>query len=291
MMQFDSIHDAPADQRRRSRQSSTASTEPQAERAHMRRLRRDLMAATADEGFVLHYQPLVALRSGAVMGAEALIRWPHRKRGLMAAGSFIPVAEEAGLISNIGAWVLGAACAAAIGWGNGLRVAVNVSARQLHDQELLRQIGEALEASGLDPEQLEIELSEAILVDDNLDTLLALSAVRDLGVGITLDDFGAGVASLSMLKRLPLEQIKLDRALVRSLPDDAEDVAIVQAIVDTGHALGLGVIAEGVETEAQRSLLVAMGCEHGQGYLFSQPLPEAQFRQRFIRPAILAAGR
>lgn len=252
--------------------------ETQAERAHLRRLRRDLSTAAEQEGFVLHYQPRVALRSGAVTGAEALIRWPHRKRGLMAPGSFIPIAEQAGLISDIGAWVLRAACLSAATWNRDLRVAVNVSARQLHDRELLRQIGESIEISGLPPERLEIELSEAILLDDDLDTLLALSAIRDLGVGITLDDFGSGVASLSMLKRLPLELIKLDRSLVRTLPDDGEDVAIVQAIIDTSHALGLGVVAEGVETEAQRSLLAALGCDEAQGYLFSQPLPEDQFR-------------
>lgn len=252
--------------------------ETQAERAHLRRLRRDLSTASEQEGFVLHYQPRVALRSGAVTGAEALIRWPHRKRGLMAPGSFIPIAEQAGLISDIGAWVLRAACLSAATWNRDLRVAVNVSARQLHDRELLRQIGESIEISGLPPERLEIELSEAILLDDDLDTLLALSAIRDLGVGITLDDFGSGVASLSMLKRLPLELIKLDRSLVRTLPDDGEDVAIVQAIIDTSHALGLAVVAEGVETEAQRSLLAALGCDEAQGYLFSQPLPEDQFR-------------
>ena len=259
--------------------------EGHAERAHLRRLRRDLTEATLHDDFILHYQPRVALRNGATVGAEALIRWPHRKRGLMVAGSFMPVAEQSGLITDIGAWVLRAACVAATLWAASVRISVNVSARQLHDQELLRQIGEALETSGLEPERLEIELSEAILLDDDLDTLLTLSAIRDLGVGITLDDFGSGVASLSMLKRLPLEQIKLDRALIRTLPDDPEDVAIVQAIVDTSHALGLGVVAEGVETEAQRSLLTAMGCDHGQGYLFSQPLPEDQFRQRLGKRA------
>ena len=260
-------------------------SETQAERAHLRRLRRDLTEAATHDGFVLHYQPRVNLRSGVVTGAEALIRWPHRRRGLMPAGSFIPVAEQIGLITDIGAWVLRAACQAAHGWSRSIRIAVNVSARQLHDQELLRQIGESLASSGLDPERLEIELSEAILLDDDLDTLLALSAIRDLGVGITLDDFGAGVASLSMLKRLPLEQIKLDRALIRTLPDNAEDVAIVQAIIDTGHALGLAVVAEGIETETQRSLLAAMGCDHGQGYLFSHPLPEEQFRARLLAGA------
>ncbi len=274
----------PASSLLRSRKTPLAGSLPdtQAERAHLRRLRRDLSTAAEQQGFVLHYQPRVALRSGAMTGAEALIRWPHRKRGLMAPGSFIPIAEQAGLISDIGAWVLRAACLSAIGWGRELRVAVNVSARQLHDRELLRQIGDSLEGSGLPPERLEIELSEAILLDDDLDTLLALSAIRDLGVGITLDDFGSGVASLSMLKRLPLELIKLDRSLVRTLPDDGEDVAIVQAIIDTGHALGLGVVAEGVETEAQRSLLAALGCDEAQGYLFSQPLPEEQFRAHAV---------
>ena len=275
---------------RRRRTSDPSPAVPSAERAHLRRLRRDLTTATAHDGFVLHYQPRVALRSGALTGAEALIRWPHRKRGLMAAGSFISVAEQAGLISDIGGWVLRAACAAAVGWGQRVRIAVNVSARQLQDQDLLRQIGEALDDTGLDPEMLEIELSEAILTDDNLDTLLVLSALRDLGVGVTLDDFGAGVASLAMLKRLPLEQIKIDRALVRTLPDEPEDVSIVQAIVDTGHALGLRVIAEGVETEAQRSLLAAIGCDQAQGYLFSQPLPEEQFRLRLGSQTVLAAA-
>jgi len=249
-----------------------------AERAHLRRLRRDLAASAEQQGFMLHYQPRIDLRNGAVTEAEGLIRWPHRKCGLMTPGSFIPVAEQAGLISDIGGWVLRAACVVACGWSRGLSVAVNVSAGQLHDQELLRQIGDALDHSGLEAERLEIELSGSVLLDDNLDTLLALSAVRDLGVGITLDDFGAGIASLSMLKRLPLELIKLDRTLIRTLTGDTEAVAILQAIVDTGHALGLGVVAESVETEAQRSLLAGMGCDEAQGYLFSQPLPEDQFR-------------
>ncbi len=271
-----------ADTRPRRNPAPPNAGDTQAERAHLRRLHRDLSAATVHEGFVLHYQPRIALHSGRITGAEALIRWPHRKRGLMAAGSFIPVAEQSGLITDIGAWVLRAACLAAMHWARDTRVAVNVSARQLHDQELLRQIGDSLEGSGLPAERLEIELSEAILLEDNLDTLLVLSAIRDLGVAVTVDDFGSGVASLSMLKRLPLEHIKIDRSLVRTLPDDAEDVAIVQAIVDTSHALGLGVVAEGVETEAQRSLLAAMGCDEGQGYLFSQPLTEEMFRLRLL---------
>ena len=258
--------------------------DPRAERAHLRRLRRDLTTATSQDGFMLHYQPRVELDTGAITGAEALIRWPHRKRGLMPAGAFIPVAEQSGLITDIGGWVLRTACTTAAGWATSgasqARVAVNVSAHQLNEQELLRQIGEALECSGLDPELLEIELSESILMDNDLDSLLALSAVRDLGVGITLDDFGVGYASLSMLKRLPLERLKIDRSLIRSLPDDGEDAAIVHAIIDTAHALGLGVVAEGVETEAQRALLTALGCDEAQGYLFSQPVSAEHIRQR-----------
>lgn len=253
---------------------------PRAEQAHLRRLRRDLSVATEQGGFVLHYQPRIALGTGLITGAEGLIRWPHRKRGLMPPGAFIPVAEQGGLIGDIGAWVLRAACAAAMAWRGQIRVSVNVSAWQLQDHALLHQIGGALESSGLDPERLEIELSEAMLRDDTLDTLLALAAVRDLGVGIALDDFGSGLASLSMLKRLPLELIKLDRSLIRTLPDDAEDGAIVHAIVETAHALGLGVVAEGVETEAQRALLAAMGCDEAQGMLFCPPLPEDQALRR-----------
>lgn len=253
-------------------------SETQAERTHLRRLRRDLTAAAAQDGFTLHYQPRIDLRSGAVTGGEALIRWPHSKRGLMAAGSFIPLAEQAGLVTEIGGWVLRTACAAALAWPPMVRVAVNVSARQLHDGALLGQLGAALAASGLAPERLEIELSEAILLEDDLDTLLALSAARDLGVGLTLDDFGSGLASLSMLRRLPFEQLKLDRSLIRGLTEDGDDVAIVQAIVDASHALGLAVVAEGVETAAQRALLAAIGCDAAQGYLFSRPLPEAGFR-------------
>ena len=268
------IETSPADRIREGR----GRTDNVLERAHLRRLRRDLSAATEQDGFTLHYHPRIELRSGTIIGGEALIRWQHNKRGLMAAGSFIPVAEQAGLINPIGAWVLRTASKAAVSWPHQVRVAVNVSAHQLQDRALLPQIGIALESSGLAPEQLELELSEAILLQDNLDVLLTLSAIRDLGVGLVLDDFGSGVASLSMLKRLPFETLKLDRALIRGLPDDGEDVAIVQAIIDTAHALGLSVVAEGVETEAQRAILAAMGCESAQGYLFSRPLPEDAFR-------------
>ncbi len=157
---------------------------------------------------------------------------------------------------------------------------MNVSARQLHDGALLDQVAAALEESGLMPECLELELTESLLIEVETETLLVLSAIRDLGVGLALDDFGTGYASLAVLKRLPLTAMKLDRSLVRDLPGDREDAAIVRAVVETGHALGLHVVAEGIETEAQRVFLASIGCDEGQGYLFGQPVPPASLDWR-----------
>jgi len=241
-----------------------------------RRLRRDLEAALAHQGFVLHYQPRLSLGSGAMLGCEALIRWNHPRQGLVPPSQFIPLAEESGLITEIGGWVLTEACTEAARWPGSNFVSVNVSARQLQDGALLRQVAHALMESDLLPERLEIELTETMLVDASLDTILTLSAIRDLGVGIALDDFGTGFASLSGLKRLPLTAMKLDRSMVRTLPEDREDSAIARAIIQTGHALGLQVVGEGIETEAQRSFLASCGCNEGQGYLFSKPMPAAQ---------------
>lgn len=254
-----------------------------AEAAEKRRLRRDLDAATRDDGFVLHYQPRLSLGTGELTGAEALIRWPHAKRGLIQPGSFIPLAESTGQITAIGGWVLRAACMEAAGWTRAATVSVNVSARQLADEALLQQVAQALLESELPPERLELELTESLLVDVSMDTLLTLSAIRDLGVGIALDDFGTGFASLAMLKRLPLTVMKLDRSMVRDLPQDREDAAIVRAIVQTGHALGLSVVAEGIETEQQRAFLSGTGCDEGQGYLFSHPLPADRLAERLAQ--------
>ncbi len=243
------------------------------EATNRRRLTRDLAAAAKREEFVLYYQPRLSLLTGALVGAEALIRWPHSKRGLISPASFIPLAESTGLITPIGGWVLRTACLEALSWPTETTVSVNVSARQLADGALLQQVADALLVSDLPPERLEIELTESLLVDVSLETLLTLSAIRDLGVGIALDDFGTGFASLAMLKRLPLTVMKLDRSMVRDLPQDREDAAIVRAIIQTGHALGLSVVGEGIETEQQRAFLSGTGCDEGQGYLFSHPLP------------------
>ncbi len=249
------------------------------EPAMRRRLERELRTATVAGAFVLHYQPRLCLASGAVEVNEALIRWPDRKRGLIPPNAFIPIAERSDLINLIGAWVLLEACSEAVSWSRA-RLSVNVSARQLQSGVLPIQLAMALEQSGLPPDRLELELTESMLVDGSTDTLLTLSAIRDLGVGLALDDFGTGFASLSMLKRLPLTVMKLDRSLVRDLPTNREDAAIVRAVIETGHAMRLTVVAEGIETEDQRAFLSGIGCDEGQGYLFSHPLPADQLRSK-----------
>jgi len=259
--------------------------DPRLERAERRRMRRDLTEATGTGSFLLHFQPRMSLGTGRATGAEALIRWPHRRRGMVSPAMFIPFAEASGLVVPIGSWVLDTACVEAAAWPDDAIVSVNVSARQLHENVLLDQVGRALEISGLAPERLELELTESMLIDSGIETLLTLSAIRDLGVGLALDDFGTGFASLAMLKRLPLTAMKLDRSLVRALPRDREDAAIVRAVIATGHALGLSVVAEGVETESQRAFLSGSGCDEGQGYLFSQPIPAEQVRPRLGCPA------
>lgn len=264
---------------------SLSSLAHKAEVLEQRRLRRDLVDATGRFAFVLHFQPRVSLGSGRPTGAEALIRWPHRRRGTVSPREFIPLAEATGLAVPIGGWVLETACAEAVTWPDTAVLSVNVSAGQLADDVLLGQVAAALELSALPAERLELELTERTLIDMGTETLLTLSAIRDLGVGLALDDFGTGFASLALLKRLPLTAMKLDRTLVRALPGDREDAAIVRAVIATGHALGLSVVAEGIETEGQRAFLAGCGCDEGQGHLFSQPVPAEQVRPRLLGDA------
>jgi len=249
-----------------------------AARADRRRLRRDIAEASRTQRFEVQYQPRIALATGRPTGAEALLRWPHRRRGMVPPAVFVPLAEQSGQIVAIGGWALGAACAEAVAWPEPTIVSVNVSARQLAHTLLLDQVGLALEQSGLSPDRLELELTERLLIDVDVEMLLTLSAIRDLGVGLALDDFGTGFASLATLKRLPLTTLKLDRSLVREVPHDAEDAAIVRAAIVTGHALGLTVVAEGVETEAPRGFLAECGCDEGQGWLLGLPMPGLQVR-------------
>ena len=261
----------------------------QLSRALRRKLSLDLREALETDKLTLHYQPRVTLDDGRACGAEALLRWNHPKRGSIPPGLFIPIAEASDLITDIGGWVLCQATREAAGWlqNPALKqvsavVSVNVSARQLRAGVLLDQVARALDESGLPPERLELELTESMLVDGSTDTLLTLAAIRDLGVGLALDDFGTGYASLSVLKRLPLNTIKLDRAFIRDLPHDAEDTAIVRAVQQIASALKLEVVAEGVETEDQRAFLTGIGCEEAQGYLFGRPA-SAEHMRRTLR--------
>jgi EAL domain-containing protein (putative c-di-GMP-specific phosphodiesterase class I) len=255
-----------------------------------RRLRRELTLAVRREMLTLHYQPRVCLATGALLGAEALARWPQRRGGAMPASRFLPLAEEAGLMAQIGAWALTRACATAAGWPGQAVVSVNIAAAQMRGNLLPEQVAAALVSSGLAPERLELELGEALLAEQApahtgadgaaLDLLLNLAAIRDLGVGLAVANFGTGLASLSMLRRLPLTSIKLDRLMVRDAAEQAEDAALLHALVQAGHALGLTVVAEGVETEAQRTLLAGIGCDAAQGYLFGAPMPGERLATR-----------
>ncbi len=247
-----------------------------------RRLRRELAQAVERGSFALHYQPRLSLRSGREVAAEALLRWPNGPRGMISPATFLPIAAEAGLALAIGGWVLATACAAGAAWPGESIISVNIAPQQLESLALSGQVAAALEQSGLPPERLELELPEDVLTGIDSDGLLTLSALRDIGMGLTLDDFGAGIASLSMLRRLPLTGLKLDRSVVRSLPDSREDAAMAQATIHLAHMLGLSITAEGIETEAQRSFLATAGCDDGQGYLFSMPLPAERMLARSL---------
>ncbi len=253
------------------------------EATERRRLEQELRHTLSQDGFVLHYQPFIELRSGAMVGGEALIRWPHRKRGMVAPGLFLPIADRSALGTHIGGWVLRTACAEAATWPGGAIVTVNVSPRHLFDGALLEHVAEAVQISGLAPERLELELPEPALLDVDVDTLFTLSALRDRGIGLVFDNFGAGYGSLSVLRRLPLTGVKLDRSFVRSVPADPEAAAIVLALANSAHALGLQVIASGIESESQREFLAAIGCDLGQGHLFSQALTSSELATR-LRP-------
>ena len=242
------------------------------ERAEARRLEHDIRQALLHDGFALAYQPRYLLANRQPIGAEALIRWPHRKRGLVSPSLFIPAAEQSTLINDIGGWVLRHACREAARWPSPAMVSVNVSARQLLDGVLIEQVSEALALSSLAPERLELEVTETVLLDISPDVLLMLAALNDIGVGLAIDDFGVGYTSLAMLKRLPFTTMKIDRSMVRTLPREREDAAIVCSLVAIAQALGLSVLAEGIETPEQENFLVDIGCESGQGFLFSPAL-------------------
>ncbi len=235
----------------------------------------DLRAALAERQFFLVYQPTFDLRSGRPSGAEALVRWQHPTRGVVAPDAFVPVLEETGLIAAVGRWVLDEACREAQLWrsrGHHLAVAVNVSARQLEHPGLGEDVARALESSGLDPAALTLELTETVLARDPVSTSTRLAALRDLGVRIAVDDFGTGYSSLSYLRQFPVDALKIDRSFVSALGGSEEARALVRTLVRLGADLGLEVIAEGIEDDAQLELLRSEGCDTGQGYLLARPL-------------------
>jgi diguanylate cyclase (GGDEF)-like protein/PAS domain S-box-containing protein len=233
----------------------------------------------------LHYQPQVDGR-GHVIGAEALLRWHSPEHGQVSPLSFIPLAEETGLILPIGRWVLATACAQLKTWSadvrtRDLQLSVNVSPREFRETDYVDQIHRVLETSGADPTRLKLELTESLVLDNVEETIRKMLAIKKLGIGFSLDDFGTGYSSLSYLTRLPLAQLKIDRAFVLKLPDNLSDGIIAQTIITMAAGLGLNLIAEGVETEAQREFLARHGCHCYQGYLFSRPLALAEFA-RFL---------
>ncbi len=242
-----------------------------------------LQGALTNREFVLHYQPQVDIRSGRIIGAEALIRWQHAQDGLVPPGVFIPLAEQSGHIVPIGAWVLDEACRQAKAWQDRgwppLVVAVNLSALQFKHGDVLELVAATLAATGLPPDRLELELTESILLQDVEATVKTLHGLKSLGVKLSIDDFGTGYSSLSYLKRLAVDKLKIDQSFVRDMLSDGDGAAIVKAIIQLGHILQLEVIAEGVETDEQLAFLDASGCDEVQGYLFSRPVPAERFAQ------------
>ncbi|TGD94682.1 putative bifunctional diguanylate cyclase/phosphodiesterase [Methylobacterium nonmethylotrophicum] len=244
-----------------------------------RALERDLREAIAAEALEVHYQPLVATGSLAVTGCEALLRWRHPERGFVSPATFIPVAEETGLIAAVGEWVLARACREAAGWPGGVRVAVNLSPAQFRTPDLVGTVARALAESGLHPARLELEITEQVMLEETTANLAVLHQLRALGVRIAIDDFGTGYASLSYLRVFPFDKIKIDRSFTAALGREATAVAIVQAVIGLGASLGMTTVAEGVETEAQLAALRRSGCGEVQGFLFSRPVPATELRR------------
>lgn len=240
----------------------------------------DMRTAINEQQFLLHYQPKYDL-SDQLVGAEALVRWQHPERGMVSPLDFIPLAEDSGLILNIGELIFDMACQFAAKWQQAsnlpLRIAINLSARQLHERSLIKTIETSIANAGISSANIELEITESVVMGDVTACLEILSQLQQSGFSIAIDDFGTGYSSLSYLKRLPVDTLKIDREFIASLPEDVDDCSIVTAITSMAHTLGKKVVAEGVETEAQRLFLKDLGCEEIQGYLISKPLPAEEF--------------
>ncbi|QDP21208.2 EAL domain-containing protein [Bradyrhizobium cosmicum] len=244
------------------------------------------LALAADRGeFELFYQPQVRLVDGGLVGAEALIRWRHPERGYVSPGEFMPVVNTSALSERLANWVMETACRQARAWemsGNGVRVAINLSPSQLHSGDLAHTVAAQLEVTGLTPSLLELEVTEDILLHDESRVLDMFKRIQQLGVRVLFDDFGTGYASLSYLKKFPLDGLKIDRSFVLDLLADSDDAAIVGSTIGLSKQLGLTVVAEGIENRATADFLVSMGCEEGQGYFFGRPMPAKAFETQFL---------
>ena len=252
----------------------------------LEQIKTSLCDALEREEFQVYYQPQVSAQTGKIMSAEALIRWLHPEKGLISPAQFIPSAEATGFIVQLGEWVLQTACRQMQVWQNagfsGLGVAVNLSARQFHQPDLSSRIAQILAEIGLEPSSLELELTESLMVEDAPSAIATLQQLKSLGVSISLDDFGTGYSSLSYLAQYPFDTLKIDRCFISNITHGCTNAAIVKAIIEMAHSLCLEVVAEGVETEAEKDFLWRYKCDTMQGYFFSPPLPAADFEQLLV---------
>jgi EAL domain-containing protein (putative c-di-GMP-specific phosphodiesterase class I) len=237
--------------------------------------------ALEDGGFELHYQPQIDVRSGRIVGAEALLRWRHPQRGFVPPATFIPIAEDSGLILPIGQWVLTEACRQAVTWQKAglppVPLAINVSGVQFRRQDVCALVRQTLQSTGLDPKLLQIEITESVIVSVRERAVELLGELRAIGVGLALDDFGTGYSSLSYLKSFPIDVLKIDRSFVAEMLTDRTTASIIEAIISMTRILGLNVLAEGVENQAQFAFLKELGCDAVQGFYVSAAVPAAEF--------------
>jgi diguanylate cyclase (GGDEF)-like protein len=248
-----------------------------------RQIEIDLRLGLARGEFSLAFQPLINLEKNRICACEALLRWNHPVRGAVPPAEFIPIAEQTGLIVQIGDWVLRQACSTATGWPDHIGVAVNLSPVQFKNLGLIREVAAALASSGLRPGRLELEITESVLLIDGKSALHTLHDLRDMGVKIAMDDFGTGHSSLSYLRSFPFDKIKIDRAFVRDLPASESSLAIVKAVIGLGSSFGMAISAEGIETMAQLEMIRQQGCIEAQGFLFSRPLPAGAVTELIAR--------
>jgi diguanylate cyclase (GGDEF)-like protein len=252
----------------------------------------DLRRAVVNGEFEVYYQPIIDLKSGQITSCEALVRWHHPERGMVAPVEFIPVAEETGLIVPLGEWVLRQACAEAASWPDNITVSVNVSPAQFRSRNLVPAVVNALSSSGLPAGRLDLEITELVLLQESEGAFAILHQLRKLGIGIAMDDFGTSYSSLGYLRSFPFDKIKIDQSFIRDLPSKSDSVAIVRAVVGLSSSLGITATAEGVETKQQLEQLTSEGCNELQGYLFSPPCPAAEVERLLAqaRPQAMAVA-